>query len=128
MGCDSASARARSEVMDSSDNSSADLSDADTSRVKIEVKTHPLRWDNALNRPRLTAHIHPLRLVHSKYLYPFQDGHYICDIGKCREMGAGYVFNCPKCEFDICLECASRPCFTCTRSTCCHTQITIDMV
>ena len=98
------------------------------SRVKVQVETHPLRWDSATNTPRLEAHKHPLRLIHSKHLYPFNKGEYICDVGRHRCFEAGYVFNCPECEFDICLTCVAEPCLNCTDKTCSHTQIKISMV
>ena len=101
---------------------------ADASRVKVKVESHPLRWDKTSNTPRLVAHRHPLRLIRSEYLYPSSNGSYVCDIGHHRPTKAGYVFNCALCEFDICLECVSKPCFTCTSFNCCHTQITMKMV
>ena len=99
-----------------------------SSRMKLEVETHPLRWDSAANKPRFEAHEHPLRLVNSKDIYPSAEGNYVCDAGRHHCYQAGYVFNCPICQFDICLECVAKPCFTCTKLNCCHTQITMKMV
>ena len=95
-------------------------------RVQFRIDTHSLRWNKDTNEPRLIAHHHPLRLVHSKHLY--NGGSYICDIDKRRYDEAGYVFNCLICGFDICLCCVAKPCFTCTEKRCNHTQIKIEMV
>ena len=95
-------------------------------RVQFRIDTHPLRWNKDTNEPRFIAHRHPMRLVHTKHLY--SNGSYICDIDKRRYDEAAYVFNCPVCEFDICLSCVAKPCLTCTEKRCNHTQIKIEMV
>ena len=102
------------------------LTKNDKSRVKMI--SHPLRWNRTLNQPRYEAHIHPLRVVHSQLLYPQNNGNYFCDVGKHSSKKATYVFNCSRCDFDICLGCVSLPCFDCTSNSCIHTQIKIKMV
>ena len=95
-------------------------------RVQFRIETHPLRWNKDANEPRFMAHRHPLRLIRSEHLYP--NGCYVCDIDKRQYSEAGYVFNCPVCEFDICLSCVAKPCLTCTEKKCTHTQIKIEMM
>ena len=99
-----------------------------SSRVKFQVETHPLRWDTMKNKPRFEAHHHPLRLIHTKHLYPFTNGRYICDIDNKLHEQPAFVFNCPTCEFDICLDCVAKPCLNCTNRHCDHTQIKITLL
>ena len=99
-----------------------------SSRVRFQVETHPLRWDKRTNEPRFEAHQHPLRLIHTKQLYPFTNGRYICDIEQTLHEEPAFVFNCPICEFDICLKCVSKPCLNCTSIHCNHTEIRINLL
>lgn len=100
----------------------------DSSSVRVKVESHRLGFDREKNVPRVDAHIHPLRLIHSKYLYPRSGGKYVCDIGHHEPGVSGFVFNCPLCEFDICLYCVALPCFNCTTRECRHTRISIKLV
>ena len=99
-----------------------------SSRLRIHVTPHPLRWDRQANRTRLTAHIHPLRLVHTSDIYAQFNGRWMCDIHGGNYMLPTYVFHCPQCLFDICIPCVSKPCLNCTPKSCYHTRIKIDMV
>ena len=91
--------------------------------------SHCMKCRNA-NRPRYTAHIHPLRLVHTSDIYTQSNGHWMCDmhhtgimLPSCfvwdephneGYMLPSYVFHCPQCLFDICIPCMSKPCLNCT--------------
>ena len=99
-----------------------------SSRVKFQVETHPLRWDTMNNKPRFEAHCHQLRLIHTKQLYPFTNGRYICDIDTKLHEQHAFVFNCAICEFDICLHCVAKPCLNCTNTHCDHTHIKISLL
>ena len=126
--CSSYVAAGRSVFRDSNDGVGDCTRSGDSSCIRYQVERHPLRFDRDKNTSRLTAHIHPLRLVHSKYLYPRSAGKYVCDIGHHEPGVSGYVFNCPLCEFDICLECVAQPCFNCEKTDCRHTNISIKLV
>ena len=126
MECDSAARPCSSYV--SAGSVRAGSQAGDSSCVRVKVERHPLRFDRDKNVPRLEAHIHPLRLVHSKYLYPRSNGRYVCDIGNHEFNVSGFVLNCPLCEFDICLECLAQPCFNCKEGECRHTRISVRMV
>ena len=101
---------------------------SDTSCTRVTVEGHPLRYDRVRNKPRTEAHLHALRLVHSRYLYPQNGGKYVCDVGQHRPNVSAYVFNCPICEFDICMDCMAMACFNCAPGECTHTQITVKLV
>ena len=103
-------------------------SERDTSCTRLTVERHPLRYDRTRGRPRTEAHEHPLRLVHSRYLYPRGGGKYVCDAGQHRPDVSNYVFNCSICEFDICLECMALSCYNCPPGECTHAQITVKLL
>ena len=130
MECDSATASPCSPYVAAGRvrNDNRQASSGDSSCVRVNVERHPLRFDREKNVPRLEAHPHPLRLVHSKYLYPRCNGRYVCDIGNHESNGSGFVLNCSLCEFDICLNCLAQPCFNCQDGMCHHTHISVKLV
>ena len=100
-----------------------------SSRLSIKVHSHSLRWNRHTNKPRYTAHAHKLRLVHTSNIYKHcSGGRFMCDIHGGDYQSPAYVFHCPICYFDICLECVAQPCLNCSSQTCYHNQITIDLL
>lgn len=108
---------------------STSKSSVSSSRLRVDVLPHPLRWDKHANVARYTAHPHKLRLVHTLNIYKqYSGGRFMCDIHGGDYQLPNYVFHCPICLFDICLECVAKPCLNCTAQNCYHNRITIDLL
>ena len=93
----------------------------------LRASLYPLRWNKHTRSPRHTVHPHPLRLVHTSTIYHLYNGRFVCDIHEGEWQHPAYVFHCPLCLFDVCLECVASPCSLCSEQECCHTKITIDL-
>ena len=105
-----------------------DITTLQSANSILRARRNPLRWNKHTRSPRHTAHPHPLRLVHTSTIYNTFGGRFMCDIHGGEWQRPTYVFHCPICLFDVCLQCVAKPCSNCSEQECCHTRITIDLL
>ena len=55
-------------------------------------------------------------------------GRFMCVIHGGEWQKPDYVFHCPICLFDVCLQCVASPCSTFSAKECCHTRLPIDLL
>ena len=105
-----------------------DIATLQSANSILQAAKNPLRWNKHTRSRRHTAHPHPLRLVHTLSIYKTYGGRFMCDIHGGDWQRPTYVFHCPICLFDVCLQCVAKPCSNCSDTECCHTRITIDLL
>ena len=105
-----------------------DIATLQSANSILQAAKNPLRWNKHTRSPRHTAHPHPLRLAHTTTIYKTYGGRFMCDIHGGEWQRAAYVFHCPICLFDVCLQCVASPCSTFSAKECCHTRLPIDLL
>ena len=105
-----------------------DIAILEAEHTILRIAKYPLRWNKHTGKRRSTAHPHPLRLVHTNTIYRAYAGRFRCDIHGGVWERPDYVFHCPTCLFDVCLQCVAQPCSRCAEGECCHTRIKIDLL